>query len=370
MLLLTLFKIMFKNLLPKQLYGLSILTIGIVIFVILVRKSPVFTQEKLLTKEVFQSKDNRLDIVKERGYLICGVSGELPGFSYIDHNGKYAGLDVDICRAVAAAIFNDPNKVKFRNLNAEERFDVLQAGEIDLLSRNTTKTFSRDTNDRMEFTPTTFYDAQGIMINQANNIRSVADLAGKSICVVENTTSYENLKDYMQAQAIKYKPLTSSDPGFLFDAYEHNRCQGITSDISQLITRQTLLANPKDHEILPETISQEPLAPVLLHQDSQWFDAVKWITYALIQAEEFDIDSENLSIYKNSRDTEIKRFLGLESNLGSQMGLTDDFTARIIKHVGNYGEIYERNIGQPFGLSRGRNALWKDGGLMYSPPFK
>ena len=313
--------------------------------------------------------DSRLDIIKARGYLVCGVSGELPGFSYIDRDGMYAGLDVDICRAISAAIFDDPTKVKFRNLSAAERFDVLKAGEIDLLSRNTTQTFSRDTDGRIEFTPTTFHDAQGIMVNKASSIKSSADLAKKAICVVANTTSYDNLQDYMQSQSIPYQPRSSENASLLFDDYEHNRCQAITGDVSQLVARKTLLANPQDHQIL-NTISQEPLAPAVLHQDSQWYDAVKWITYALIQAEELDITSENISIYKSSKDSEIQRFLGIESNLGSSMGLSNDFTVRVVKHVGNYGEIYDRNIGQRFGLARNNNALWENGGLMYSPPFR
>ena len=321
-------------------------------------------------EEKAPANNSRLATVKARGYLLCGVSGDLPGFSYIDKDGFYAGLDVDVCRAVAAAIFNDPMKVKFRPLNATERFDVLKAGEIDLLSRNTTQTFSRDTNGNIDFAPPTFYDAQGIMINKTSKIAKIADLKGKSICVAENTTSYDNLNDYLKAAKIDYQAIAKADDKALFAAYEHNDCQAITGDISYLNTRKVLLANPQNHVILPQTIAQEPLAPALLNQDSQWFDAVKWIVYALIQAEELDIGSENLSIYKNTKDSEIRRFLGIDSNLGSQMGLSDDFTARIIHHVGNYGEIYDRNIGQPFGLKRGRNALWQDGGLMYSPPFK
>lgn len=328
-----------------------------------------FTQESIFGNNKPQD-ESQLSRIKARGYLNCGVSGTLPGFSYVDQNGKYAGLDVDICRAVAAALFDDPDKVKFLRLNAAERFDVLERGQIDLLSRNTTQTFSRDTKGKFEFTPPTFYDAQGIMVHQDSGTKRIENLTNKSICVTENTTSFDNLKDYMQAESIKYTPLVSQDSDFLYRSYEHNDCQAITGDISQLVARKTLFANPQNHVILSTTISQEPLAPALLHQDSQWFDVVKWVTYTLIQAEELDIDSENISIYKDTKDLEIRRFLGTDGNLGSQMGLSNDFAARIIKHVGNYSEIYERNIAQPFGLARGQNALWKDGGLMYSPPFK
>lgn len=316
-----------------------------------------------------QSGISHLDRVKNRGYLVCGVNGELPGFSFVNAEGRYAGLDVDFCRAIAAAIFNDPNKVKFRNLTAKERFEVLKSGEIDLLSRNTTKTLSRDTDANLGFTPPIFYDSQGIMVNQVSKIQELSQLANKTICVPETTTSYSNLEDYLTKAKISAKILASKDREALFNSYEQNVCQAITGDISQLITRKTLLANPRNHIILSQTISQEPLAPLLLHRDSQWFDVVKWITFALIQAEELDITSDNLNIYKKSKESYIQRFLGVNGTLGSEMGLTNDFAMRIIKHVGNYSEIYERNLGRPFGLPRGQNALWEDGGLMYSPPF-
>ena len=316
-----------------------------------------------------QGDSNHLEVIKERGELICGIGGEIPGFSYVDAEGRYIGIDVDFCRAVASALFDDPNRVKFRSLNAKERFEALKSGEIDLLSRNTTQTLSRDSDENLEFTPPIFYDRQGIMVNQNNDIKSIADLQNKAICVAENTTSYDNLLEYMSQENIEYTPMASSDRDSLYDSYEKNICQAITGDISHLVASRTLLANPKEHQILPQTISQEPLAPVVLQQDSQWFDVVKWVTYTLVQAEELGIDSENINSFKTSQDSEIKRFLGIDSDVGSLMGLSDDFTARIIKHVGNYGEIYDRNIGQPFDLERGQNALWTDGGLMYSPPF-
>ncbi|MEL6493531.1 MAG: amino acid ABC transporter substrate-binding protein [Cyanobacteria bacterium J06623_7] len=310
-----------------------------------------------------------LDRIKQRGYLICGVNGELPGFSFVNAEGNYAGIDVDLCRAIAAAIFDDPTKVKFRNLNAEERFDVLKSGEIDLLSRNTTQTLSRDTDANLEFTPPIFYDAQGILVNQESQIVKLSDLAGKTICVPEKTTSYDNLQDYLSQANISAQIFATGDRDALFNNYEKDLCQAITGDISQLITRRTILANPKEHVILAETISQEPLAPVLLHQDSQWFDVVKWVTFAMIQAEEWDITSDNVNVYKKSKEAAIRRFLGVEGTLGSDMGLTNDFASRVIKHVGNYSQVYERNLGQPFNLERGQNALWENGGLMYAPPF-
>ncbi|MEM8832376.1 MAG: amino acid ABC transporter substrate-binding protein [Cyanobacteria bacterium P01_G01_bin.19] len=327
------------------------------------------TQANVATRNRSSTNSNRLDIVRQRGYLICGVSGKIPGFSFVDFNGEYAGIDVDFCRAVAAALFDDPEKVEFRELSVEERFDALKSGEIDLLSRNTTKTLSRDTDEDIEFTHPIFYDFQGIMVNENKGIKSIQDLEGKSICVAEGTTSYYNLRDYMNRENIAYKPLAGSDKDSLYNSYEYNNCQGITGNISQLVARRILLANPKQHTVLPQRISQEPLSPAVLHEDSQWFDVIKWVTFALIQAEELNIDSTNIGIYEDSRDLEIESFLGKNNNLGSEMGLSNDFTRRIIRHVGNYREIYDRNIGQPFGLPRGKNALWRDGGLMYSPPF-
>ena len=326
------------------------------------------TQANIADKSSVKN-NNRLDIVKQRGYLICGVSGEIPGFSFVDFNSRYAGIDVDFCRAVASALFDDPDKVEFRELGVDNRFDALKSGEIDLLSRNTTRTLSRDTDANLEFTPPIFYDAQGIMVNKNSKIKDIKDLNSKSICVAKDTTSYDNLNDYMTRQGIDYKPLVASNKESLFDSYERSLCQAITGDISQLVARKILLANPKEHQILAQRIGQEPLAPMVVQQDSQWFDVIKWVTFALIQAEELNINSSNINVYKNSQDLEIKNFLGRNSELGSQMGLSNDFAVRIIKRVGNYQEIYDRNIGQPFGLERGQNALWKDGGLMYSPPF-
>lgn len=325
--------------------------------------------QAVTSKSNISENTSHLDIVKQRGYLICGVSGEIPGFSFVDFNSRYAGIDVDFCRAVASALFDDPDQVKFRELTVDERFAALKSGEIDLLSRNTTQTLSRDTEANLEFTPPIFYDAQGIMVNQASGIKNISDLEGKSICVGEGTTSYDNLRDYMSKKEITYTPVVLSDKESLYNSYEYNRCQAITGDVSQLVARKILLANPTEHQILSQKLGQEPLAPAVVYNDSQWFDVIKWVTFALIQAEEFNINSNNLSTYKNSQDREIKNFLGIDSNLGSQMGLSDDFTVRIIKHVGNYQEIYDRNIGEPFGLERGKNALWRDGGLMYSPPF-
>ena len=331
--------------------------------------SGIITQADTTKNQLVETDNNRLKLVKQRGYLICGVSGEIPGFSFVDFNSRYAGMDVDFCRAVASALFNDPDRVEFRELSVDDRFTALKSGKIDLLSRNTTQTLSRDTNGDLEFTPPIFYDAQGIMVNRDSDIKTVDDLKGKSICVAEGTTSYDNINDFMTQKEIEYEPLVASDKESLFNSYEYNLCQAITGDISQLVARKILLANPSDHQILAQRIGQEPLAPAVIHGDSQWFDVIKWVTFALIQAEELNINSSNINIYRNSKDLEIKNFLGKSGELGLGMGLSNDFAVRIIKNVGNYQEMYDRNIGEPFGLKRGQNALWQDGGLMYSPPF-
>ncbi len=316
------------------------------------------------------SNSNRLETVKSRGTLICGVNGQLPGFSFINENGEYSGMDVDLCRAISAALFDDPSKVEFRDLSAQERFTAVISGEVDLLNRNTTWTVSRDTSVGMEFAPTTFYDGQGIMVTKASNITKLEDLNEKSICALSGTTTEQNLADQMRKRGVTYEPVVFDDPDAIYAAYEQGRCEAVTSDRSQLTARRAVLANPQDHELLEVVLSKEPLGPLVANGDHQWFDAVKWITYALIQAEEFGITSANLSSFDETKDPQIQRFLGQVGNIGEDMGLPNDFAARIIKHVGNYGEIYERNIGQPFGLERGINNLWLNGGLLDSPPFR
>lgn len=313
---------------------------------------------------------SRLDIVKSRGSLICGVNGQLPGFSFVNENGEYSGMDVDICQAVAAALFNDPSKIEYRDLSAQQRFTAVQSGEVDLLSRNTTWTISRDTAVGMEFAPTTFYDGQGVMATKASGIKTLQDMQNKSICILAGTTNEQNLADTMRKLGVNYQPVVFEDTDAVYAAYEQKRCEAVTSDRSQLIARKVVLSNPDEHQILELVISKEPLATLVANGDAKWFDAVKWITYALIQAEEFDITSDNIVDFDDSEDPKIRRFLGKEGKLGEDMGLPNDFAARIIKNVGNYEEVYERNIGEPFNLDRGLNELWTNGGLLYSPPFR
>jgi general L-amino acid transport system substrate-binding protein len=314
----------------------------------------------------------RLATVRTRDELVCGVSGELPGFSFIDENGDYSGLDVDVCGAIAAALFNDPSKVDFRNLNAKERFTAVQTGEVDVLSRNTTWSMSRDTSVGMEFAPVVFYDSQGIMVRQDSNIKTLADLRNKVICMQTGTTTEQNLTDQMRKRQIPFKPLVFEDVNTMFGAYAGKRCDGVTADRSQLVSRRTTLPHPNEHRLLPDALSKEPLAPAVADGDSQWQDIVKWVVYSLIEAEELGITQKNLDQQLNSPDPNIRRFLGVEGNLGQDAGLSPDFAARIIKHVGNYGEIYDRHFGPktPLALPRGQNNLWNQGGLLYSPPFR
>jgi general L-amino acid transport system substrate-binding protein len=360
---------MLKSSVPLLQKSSSLLLTGILVFS-LNSCSSSNTNSDANTATNNQPSGSRLDTVKNRGSLVCGVNGQLPGFSFVDENGEYSGMDVDLCRAVAAALFDDPTKVEFRDLSAQERFTAVQSGEVDLLSRNTTWTLSRDTSVGMEFAPTTFYDGQGIMVTKASNIKTLKDVDGKSVCVLSGTTNEQNLADKMRELGVNYNPVVFEDVDALYAAYEQGRCEAATSDRSQLTARRAILGKPDEHEVLETVLSKEPLGPLVANGDSQWFDTVKWVTYALIQAEEFGINSQNIASFASSEDPNIKRFLGQEGNLGQDMGLSNDFAARVAKHVGNYGEIYERNIGTPFGLDRGLNDLWTNGGLMYSPPFR
>ncbi len=320
---------------------------------------------------------SRLDTILKRGTLICGVSGEVPGFSFVDPQGKYSGLDVDVCRAIAAALFDNPEAVEYRNLSAKERFTALQTGEIDILSRNTTLTASRDTDTGLEFAPIVFYDGQGIMVKESSNIKSLEDLKNASICIQIGTTHEANLTDQMGKRNIPYKPITFDDINATFNAYQAGRCAAVTADRSALSARRTLLPNSNDHVLLDVVLSKEPLAPAVRDGDAKWSNAVRWIVYSAIAAEELGINSKNIT-QQSSKNPEINRFLGIpdqagnSSDLGKNMGLTNDFAARVVKTVGNYGEIYDRNLGAAtkLNIDRGLNNLWTKGGLMYAPPFR
>jgi general L-amino acid transport system substrate-binding protein len=314
----------------------------------------------------------RLQTLLGRGQLKCGISGELPGFSLLNPQGKYSGLDVDVCRAIAAALFDKPDAVEYRQLNAKERFTAVQTGEIDVLSRNTTWTMSRDTENRMDFGPVVFYDGQGMMVRQSSGIKTLKDFGGKAICTQTGTTNEQNLSDQMRKLGVQYKPVVFEDVNATYAAYAQGRCDGITSDNSQLISRRTKLSNPAQNIILPELLSQEPLAPAVSDGEPQLSAALRWVVYALIQGESLGITSQNIGQFATSKDPVIRRFLGLEGDLGKGLGLPKDFAARVIKHVGNYGEIYDRNLGPktPLKLERGLNKLSTQGGLMFAPPFR
>jgi len=318
------------------------------------------------------SASSLLDRVKNRGKLVCGVSGELPGFSYVNQQGEYSGLDVDVCRAIAAALFDDPDAVDYRNLNAKERFTAVQAGEVDILSRNTTWTISRDTSVGLEFAPTVFYDGQGMMVKKASGIKNLKDLEGSSICVQTGTTTEQNLADQMRKLGVKYTPIVFEDVNAAFATYEEGRCDGMTADRSALVARRSVLKNPDEHILLDELLSKEPLAPAVINGDARWFDTVKWVIFGLIEAEELGINSQNIDSFTNTDNSVVKRLLGTEGNLGQGLGLPNDFVARAVRKVGNYGEIYNRNLGPgtPFDLPRGQNEIWTKGGLLYAPPFR
>ncbi|WP_413174970.1 amino acid ABC transporter substrate-binding protein [Anabaena azotica] len=330
------------------------------------------TQVNTASTPATQVTRNIANTVKNRGKLICGVSGELPGFSFVGTDGKYSGIDVDVCRAVAAALFDNPDAVEFRNLNTKERFTALQTGEIDLLSRNTTWTMSRDTSVGLQFAPVIFYDGQAIMVRKNSGIKSLADLKNKAICTQTGTTTEQNLADQMRKRSITYKPVVFEDVNITFATYSEGRCDAVTTDRSALISRRTTLPKPEDNIILDELLSSEPLAPAVAKGDPQWHDIVKWVVYSLVKAEELGINSQNIAQFANSNDPDIKRFLGTEGTLGEGLGLTNDFAARIVKHVGNYGEVYDRNLGTKtkLNLPRGQNQLGIKGGLLYSPPFR
>ncbi|MCG8352722.1 MAG: transporter substrate-binding domain-containing protein [Chloroflexales bacterium] len=314
----------------------------------------------------------RLGTVIDRGSLICGVNGGLPGFSNLDPDGTFSGFDVDFCRVVAAAALGDPEAVEFRPLSAQERFTAVQTGEVDVLFRNTTWTLNRDSAVGMDFGPTTFYDGQGIMALASLNATQLEDLVGATVCVQTGTTTELNLTDQFRARNIEFDPLVFSDIDATYAAYDEGRCDAVTSDRSQLVSRRTTLQNPGDHVILDAVLSKEPLSPAVAQGDSQWRDVVSWAIYATIQAEEFGINSGNIGDFLATENPDIQRFLGIDAEFGKDLGVANDFVVKIIEGVGNYGEIYDRNLGPGtvFDLDRGPNGVWTNDGLLYSPPFR
>jgi general L-amino acid transport system substrate-binding protein len=319
----------------------------------------------------FSANAGTLDQVKARGELICGANPGLAGFGLPDDQGGYKGLDVDGCRALAAAIFNDPNKVKFLPINAKDRPTILASGEIDVLIRNTTWTLSRETGG-MFFTGVNYYDGQGFMVRKKLGVDSALKLDGASVCVQQGTTTELNLADYFRANNMKLEAVVFATDAEATKAYDSGRCDAYTTDASGLYSERLKMSVPDDHVVLPEIISKEPLGPSVRKDDVQWFEIVQWAHYALITAEELGVTQANVDEKLKSDNPAIRRLLGVEGNFGQGLGLTNDWAYRIIKAVGNYGESFERNVGMgsPIKIRRGLNALWNQGGLQYAPPIR
>jgi general L-amino acid transport system substrate-binding protein len=318
------------------------------------------------------AQSSTLDSVRKRGQLVCGVNTGLAGFSAPDDRGNWTGLDVDFCRAVAAAIFRDGTKVRFVPLNAKERFTALQSGEVDILSRNTTWTMSRDTSLGLNFNGILYFDGQAFMVRRALGLASAEDLRGASICVQSGTTNELNLADFFATRGFTYRPVVYERLVEVLAAYENGRCDAFTTDSSQLIAERSRLPDPDAHLVLPDLISKEPLGPAVRQGDAAWANIVRWTLFAMINAEELGVTQRSAEADRASSNPEIRRLLGTEGNYGKALGLDPDWAVSILTAVGNYGESFERNLGRdsPLKIARGRNALWKDGGLMYAPPVR
>jgi general L-amino acid transport system substrate-binding protein len=314
----------------------------------------------------------RLDAVKARGTLLCGVSPGVPGFASPDDKGNWTGIDVDYCRALATAIFSDPAKVTYKPLTSKERFTALQSGEIDVLSRTTTWTMSRDTSMGMTFAGVTFYDGQGFMVKKSLGVKAAKELNGASICVQTGTTTELNLADFFRTNKITYKPVVFEKSDEALKAYESGRCDAYTTDRSGLAADRTLLAKPDDTIVLPDIISKEPLGPVVGAGDVQFFNLAKWVYFAWLSLEEAGVTTANADEMLKSTNPDIKRMLGTEGEFGKGLGVGNDWALQIVKKVGNYGEIYEKYFGPKtaINIERGYNRLWTQGGLQYAPPIR
>jgi len=313
-----------------------------------------------------------LDAVKKKGFIQAGVNGGVFGFGMPDEKGVWKGLDVDTARAVAAAVFGDADKVKYTPLTAQQRFTALQSGEIDLLTRNATRTLSRETQLGLNFVTVNYYDGQGFMVPKKLGVKSAKELNGATVCVLPGTTTEQNAADFFRSNKLEWKPVVIESTTELAKTFFAGRCDVLTSDASQLAGARAVAPNPDDYAILPEIISKEPLAPAVRHGDDQWRDIVDFSVLAMINAEELGITSKNVDEMLKSKDPVIQRFLGVVEGNGKALGLDEKWVYNIIKQVGNYGEVFERNVGvnTTLGIERGLNALWTNGGLMYSPPFK
>jgi general L-amino acid transport system substrate-binding protein len=318
------------------------------------------------------SSAGTLDQVRKRDTLICGSNPGLAGFGLPDDKGNWAGLDIDFCRAIAAAIFDDVSKVRFFPLSGKDRFTALQSGEVDVLARNTTWSLSREAGQGFIFAGINYFDGQGFMVRENKHIASVRDLAGASICVQQGTTTELSMADFFRANNMPYEPVDFATADEAIAAYDSGRCDAFTTDASSLYAERIKLAHPEDHIVLPEIISKEPLGPVVRQGDDQWLNIVKWVNFAMMDAEEAGITSKNVDEMAKSDTPEVRRILGMEGNFGEGLGLTPDWAYRIIKRVGNYGEVFERNLGEgsKLHIKRGLNELWTHGGLHYAPPVR
>jgi general L-amino acid transport system substrate-binding protein len=318
------------------------------------------------------ARADTLDGVRQRGALVCGVNTGLAGFGLPDNRGVWRGFDIDYCRAVAAAIFDDPQKIRFTPLSGKDRFTALQSGEVDLLSRNTTWTQSREAGQGLLFTGINYFDGQGFMVRKSLGLDSAQKLAGASICVQQGTTSELNLADYFRTLGIKAETVVFATADDAVKAYDSGRCDALTTDGSALYTQRMKTARPDEHVVLPDTISKEPFGVVVRQGDDRWFNLVKWTHYALLNAEELGVTSANVEDMRQSPNPEIRRLLGSEGDFGAGLGLPPDWVVRIVRAVGNYGEIFERNLGlgSPLKIPRGLNAQWRQGGLHYAPPVR
>ncbi|RJG42556.1 amino acid ABC transporter substrate-binding protein [Motilimonas pumila] len=313
-----------------------------------------------------------LDSVKKKGALNCGVSTGIPGFSATDSKGVWKGLDVDFCHAVATAVFGDPSKVKFVPLTAKERFTALQSGEIDLLARTSTWTATRDNSLGLNFTGVNYYDGQGFLVNKSLGIKSAKELDGATFCIQAGTTTELNLTDYFKSQKMEYKAVTYDTSGQTIDGFKKGRCDAVTSDASQLYGLRLKMEDPSAVVVLPEIISKEPLGPVVRQGDDKWFNIVRWSLFALLEAEELGVTQANVDKQLKSENPNIKRLLGTSGKAGEQLGLDGKWAYNMVKNLGNYGEMFDRNVGtgSPLKIDRGLNELWLKGGLMYSMPIR
>ena len=313
-----------------------------------------------------------LEAVKARGSLVCGVNEGLPGFSYVDERGVWSGFDVDFCRAVAAAVFGDPNKVKLVPLSADARFQALADGKIDLLSRNSTWTMGREIEFGLAFVGISYYDGQGFMVPRALKVHSALELDGATVCAQSGTTTIDNLADFFAANHMALQTMATSSTDNSIQKYDAGRCSALTSDLSQLYALRLRLRKPRDHVILPDVISKEPLGPVVRQSDLKWIEIVRWVLFAMLNGEELGVSSKTIGQALRSQKPEVMRLVGTSGHFGGEIGLSDAWAANVIRSVGNYGEAFERNLGarSPLAIPRGLNQLWSEGGIQYAPPIR